>query len=76
MNDLTAATPLHDLAADWGWMDGSAGFVLVNGSVVWETAAYGTGRMIRVERFSVTENGAGRRVSYFDPATLVFVVRG
>lgn len=74
-------TTLHDLAADWAWMDDAVGFIVGHrgrGRVVWETAAYpegGTGRTVRVERLESRAGGLVIVRRYADPDASVRLVR-
>lgn len=39
-----------DLAATWEWMESAEAFILKGGSVEWESASFGKGRLVRIER--------------------------
>ena len=63
---------VHDLAADWEWMDRFDGFTIgKRGRLVWETAAYSGNHRVRIERLDPER---GHQVRYVYPWTKVRMV--
>lgn len=48
---------IHDMAADWSWMDEAIGFKIKGSSVVWEEASYGPRGGLMIQRLVVTPEG-------------------
>lgn len=71
---VMSETTLHELAADWSWMEGNDGFMILGSPDTWEQAEYGPRGGLRISRL-VPDGPRVREIRrYADPEQKAFLV--
>lgn len=74
-NRLLTLTTVHDLAADWTWMESHSGFLLVGShETEWEQAEYGSRGGLKVSRVVPDGPFVKTAAKYVNPKTRACLV--